>query len=740
MVEYIHYEVTNGALIHSVECVLKPRRTSFSHGFRQACGLKFASLMLYRKENPKMAIYHFSGQIMSRISKQTGNPKSPLACAAYRSGEKLVDEIDNKAFFYKREVAPVTHILVPSNAPEWTSDRERLWNEVNKIEKNYNAQFAREFNVALPVELNHEQQEQLTLEFCQEAFVDRGMVADIAIHRDNEDNPHFHVMITIRPFNEDGTWGVKARREYKFDEQGNHILDKNGKKAFDKVDTTDWNRKEVFNYWRKLWAEKANQYLKENAINETISHLSNEDRGIEQMPTIHEGFVARKMENNGQQSDRVSFNKEVKKYNKTISDLQKIKARREQLNYQNKFARKFSPIEKKNLSDIAKQLKMFVNVQSISERKQQLNEWKKSIQFIKNNESKLKQLDRIEKDENLISTAEEIFNSESNRFIEQYYPTWDVNSLSLNEKVAIVDKTILNNRLLSEDELDLIEEEVYSNNLLKEINGILHNRYAFVLTINHRLDSLNVARAELEKSLGISSSSFESTLKRAVLKHPKEFEMLKAIIKNTGELFKARDLMNEFYNLEIQKFYPTINVDMLSLEEKEILIVGTEYYEEPITLESIPTMQRYTVEEQEELIKLLTNRDPLSKEYISKLYPMFQQDNPRYLMLFKDECLRNIDRLPVYAAELLKEINPEKLAENEISKSALIKELNKKMDEEIDNYTHNNSSLSAIPSGVTNGLLQGILEQRNFASKKQFEEDLKSKSKKKNIHRSGPSL
>lgn len=684
-----------------------------------------------------MAIYHFSGQIMSRISKQTGNPKSPLAAAAYRSGEKLTDEIDNKTFFYKREVEPLTHILIPSNAPEWASDRERLWNEVNKIEKNYNAQFAREFNVALPIELSKEQQENLTLEFCQKAFVDRGMVADIAIHRDDESNPHFHVMLTVRPFNEDGTWGVKARREYKFDEHGNHILDKNGKKAFVKVNTTDWNDKDVFNYWRKLWAEKANQYLKDNGIKETISHLSNEDRGIEQMPTIHEGYVARKMEEKGQQSERVSFNKEVEKYNKTISDLQKYKARKEQLKYQNKFARKFSPMEKKALSDIAKQLKMFVNIDSLGERKQQLTDWKKSIQFTKDNESKLKQLTRIEKEMNLITEAEEILNSESVRFIQQYYPIWDVNSFSLDEKIAIVEKTLQNNKLLSEHELDLIEDEVYSNNLLKEINGILHNRYAFVLTINHKLETLNAKRTELEKTIGITSSALEITLKRAALKHPKEFEMLKSIIRNTDELFNARDLMNEFYDLEIKKLYPSINSEHLTLEEKEILIVGTEYYEQTITLESIPSLQRYTIEDQVKLIGLLTNES--SKPNISKQYPSFQVENPRYLMLFKDECLRNIDKLPSNAVELLKEIDPEKLAENEISKSKLIKEMNMKMDEEINNYSTNHS-VSSLPSGVTNGLLQGLLEQRNFTSKKQFEDDLKSKSKKKNIHRSGPSL
>lgn len=686
-----------------------------------------------------MAIYHFSGQIMSRISKHTGQPRSPLASAAYRSGEKLVDDIDNKVFFYKREVAPVTHILAPSHAPEFVYDRERLWNEVNKVEKNYNAQFAREFNVALPVELSHEEQEKLTLDFCQEAFVDRGMVADIAIHRDDIDNPHFHVMLTIRPFNDDGTWGVKARREYKYDKNGNHIFDKYGKKAFVKVNTTDWNDKEVFNSWRKLWADKTNFYLKKNGINQTISHLSNEDRGIEHMPTIHEGYVARKMEKNGQNSDRVSYNKDVKKYNQTVSELKKYKERKNQLNYQNKFVRKFSPMEKKKLSEIAKELKMFVNIQTISERKQQLNDWKKSIQFTKDSESKLRQLSRIEKEEILIADAEKIFDTESNRFIINNYPSWDISSFNLEEKIAIVEKTIQNNRLLTEYEIDQIEEDVYSNNLLKEINGILKNRYAFVMSVNNKMQSLINVKTKIELKLGIHSNSSEKELKEAALKNPKDFEKLKSVINSIKDMFKARDLMNEFYNLEIQILYPSINVESLSLDEKEILIVGTEYYQQPITLESIPSLQRYSTEEQIKLIQLLANDKPTNKEDIIRLFPDFQVDNPRYLLLFKDECLRNIEQLPSYVSELLQKIVPEEFAENEMDKSEFINEINMKLDQEIDNYNMS-GTLSLISSGVTNGLFRGILEQRNFTSKKQFEDDLKSKSKKKNIHRSGPSL
>ena len=94
-----------------------------------------------------MAIYHFSAQVISRAKGQ-----SAVASASYRSGEKLYDERSEESKYYKREVKPETHILAPSHAPSWVQDREKLWNEVEKIEKQKNSQLAREINMALPKE------------------------------------------------------------------------------------------------------------------------------------------------------------------------------------------------------------------------------------------------------------------------------------------------------------------------------------------------------------------------------------------------------------------------------------------------------------------------------------------------------------------------------------------------------------------------------------------------------------
>lgn len=218
-----------------------------------------------------VAIYHFSMQVISR-----GKGQSVVASAAYRSGEKLFNERYDKVSHYQnREVKPETFILKPSHAPKWCLERVRLWNEVEHIEKAKNAQLAREFNVALPIELTNEEQRALLVNFVDKTFVAEGIVADVAIHRDDPQNPHAHVLLTIRPFNEDGSWGAKAKKEYLLDE-GNFTYTKSGAKRSRKITTTNWDDKETLARWRSAWAFYANQHLRLAGHSVTISEKSNE--------------------------------------------------------------------------------------------------------------------------------------------------------------------------------------------------------------------------------------------------------------------------------------------------------------------------------------------------------------------------------------------------------------------------------------------------------------------------------
>ena len=134
---------------------------------------------------------------------------------------------------------------------------------MEKTEKARNSQLAREVEVALPVELDREQQIQLVRDYVTENFVSAGMCADIAIHDKEDGNPHAHIMLTMRPLAESGEWGAKSRKEYILDKDGQRVKLKNGTFKTRKINTVDWNDKEKAEVWRKAWADVTNRYLAE---------------------------------------------------------------------------------------------------------------------------------------------------------------------------------------------------------------------------------------------------------------------------------------------------------------------------------------------------------------------------------------------------------------------------------------------------------------------------------------------
>ena len=270
-----------------------------------------------------MAIYHLSIKIISR-----GKGKSAVAAASYRSGEKIKNEYDGIVHDFTRKGGIAhTEILLPQNAPQEFSDRGTLWNSVEKIEKSKNSQLAREIEIALPKELNREKQIELVREYVKENFVKVGMCADIALHDKNDGNPHAHILLTMRPLNEDKTWGAKSKKEYILDENGEKVKLKNGNYKTRKINTVDWNEQDKAEEWRKTWADITNKYLEENSIQEKVDHRSYQRQGIEQIPTIHLGVSASQMEKKGIATDRGNINREIRKQNRLLQEIKlRIKA------------------------------------------------------------------------------------------------------------------------------------------------------------------------------------------------------------------------------------------------------------------------------------------------------------------------------------------------------------------------------------------------------------------------------
>lgn len=267
-----------------------------------------------------MAIYHCS---IKNISRSKG--KSAVAAAAYRAAEKIKDDETGLTHNYtKKSEVIYSEIILPENAPTEYKDRSKLWNEVQKTETQSNARLAREWEIALPNELDLEQSKELVQEFAK-SLAAEGMCIDVAIHWKNG-NHHAHILGTTRPIDKNGKWGQKEKKAYKLDAEGKKVpvidtktgkqkIGARGRKMWQRetVAANNWNKREKVEEWRKRWADYCNKYLSKE---QQLDYRSYERQGLEQLPTVHEGYAARQMESIGKVSDLCQLNRDIKRYNR----------------------------------------------------------------------------------------------------------------------------------------------------------------------------------------------------------------------------------------------------------------------------------------------------------------------------------------------------------------------------------------------------------------------------------------
>lgn len=311
-----------------------------------------------------MAIYHLEAKVVSR-----GNGRSAVAASAYLSCTNILNDYDGVRHDYTRKKGLVwREVFLPEFAPQEWQDRGVLWNAVEENEKTKDSRLAREFVPALPVELSKEQWQRLLSDFINDQFVADGMCADVAIHDPDPPgyNPHAHIMLTVRPLDENGKWQYKTEKEYlcmkDSEERGFTAAEfkaaqtdgwekqyqyKVGKKkmymtpsaaeaqGYERVNkypkstkygrqnpiSERWNSEEQLVEWRKAWADVTNRYLEQYGHDARIDHRSHAERGLTEQPTIHEGVVARALEKKGIVSDRCELNRQIKADNALLREL-----------------------------------------------------------------------------------------------------------------------------------------------------------------------------------------------------------------------------------------------------------------------------------------------------------------------------------------------------------------------------------------------------------------------------------
>lgn len=550
-----------------------------------------------------MAIFHIS---FSNIS--AGKGRSAIASAAYRSGEKLFDDKECRRYFYARSVIPESFILTPKNAPEWAIDREKLWNEVEKNDRKSNSRYAKEFNVALPVELSESEQKELLTKYVQENFVDQGMVADVAIHRDHPDNPHAHVMLTNRPFNPDGSWGLKAKTQYIKDENGKQLLTKSGFPKQRKIWLVDWDKKEKINEWRHNWATSVNQFLAQKNIPDRISEKSFVDQGIQETPTQHEGI-------NSQRKNRKAFNQQV----------------RAQRNAQAKYH---------NLDEKIR------NHEHLDDKQRMLFNWKNSL-LIKHaiGEDVTKQLLTIDQQTTSLAQANQLLNKVVERATKKLYPELNFEQTTAAERRELIKETNSEQTTFKGSELAERLADIRNDLLTQQLLTFTKRPYTSWQLVNQQAQTIEKQLTTVLAKHGHQLDDLKHTDRGMLAAYePNELEFISKAVKNLRVMREVKAVVQTQYNSILTTAFPDSDLDKLETIDKEQIYTAVVYYDpelKPLSADDLRQLQQqppvvFTSQQHQAGLNYLLGKMELKDIQDHRLQRVLKHDGTR--QLFIGEC------------------------------------------------------------------------------------------------------
>ena len=582
-----------------------------------------------------MAIFHMSFQNIS-----AGKGRSAIAGASYRSGEKLFDQKEGRSYFYARSVMPESFILTPKNAPEWASDREKLWNEVERKDWRANSRYAKEFNVALPVELSEDEQKELLTKYVQENFVDEGMVADVAIHRDHPDNPHAHVMLTNRPFNPDGTWGLKSKRENILDENGNKTYTGNSRfPRSRKVWLVDWDKKEKITEWRHNWAVSVNQVLEQKNIPDRISEKSFENQGIDEVPTQHEGI-------NSKRHERKEFNQQVKDYRKAKASYKNNQEKAINRGHLDSLSKHFSFNEKRVVKELSHELKTYISLENLDDKRRMLFNWKNST-LIKHavGEDVTKQLLTINQQESSLKKADELLNKVVDRTTKKLYPELNFEQTTQAERRELIKETDSEQTVFKGSELNERLMNIRDDLLTQQLLAFTKRPYVgWKLLMQQEKET----KIDLKYTLMIHSDSLESLehVDKGLLEKysPAEQQTITRAVKDLRTIMAVKQVIQTQYQEVLRKVFPNGNFNELPMIKQEQAYTAVMYYDpalKPCKVETIAQWQKnpprvFNTQEHQQGLAYLSGQLSLDQLENHHLQRVLKHDGTK--QLFLGEC------------------------------------------------------------------------------------------------------
>ena len=582
-----------------------------------------------------MAIFHMS---FSNIS--AGKGRSAIASAAYRSGEKLFDDQEGRHYFYARSVMPESFILTPKNAPAWASDREKLWNEVERKDRRANSRYAKEFNVALPVELSEDEQKELLTKYVQANFVDEGMVADVAIHRDPPDNPHAHVMLTNRPFNPDGTWGIKSKKQYILDENGNKMYTGTSKYPKSrKILMVDWDKKEKIIEWRHNWAVSVNQVLEQKNIPDRISEKSFENQGIDEIPTQHEGI-------NSKRHERRKFNQQVSAQRSAQAKYHNLDEKIRNHEHFDALTDELSFSEKHTISHLSQQLKTYVDLEHLDDKQRMLFNWKNSL-LIKHaiGEDVTKQLLTIDQQTTSLAQANQLLNKVVERATKKIYPELNFEQTTAAERRELIKETNSEQTIFKGSELAERLADIRSDLLTQQLLTFTKRPYTSWQLVNQQAQTIEKQLTTVLAKHGHQLDDLKHTDRGMLAAYqPNELEFISKAVKNLRVMREVKAVVQTQYNSILTTAFPDSDLDKLETIDKEQIYTAVVYYDpelKPLSADDLRQLQQqppmvFTNQQHQAGLNYLLGKIELQDVKDHRLQRVLKHDGTR--QLFLGEC------------------------------------------------------------------------------------------------------
>ena len=317
--------LVKGALIHFYEtCASAPPK-------KDSPPSPFSSYNLENSGGERMQkMFHLSVKIFSRGKGHNFRQK-----LAYRDGGIYVDEFTGQRVNYlhkglKDQIE--NDFITPSGADESLCNRNDYYDALEKKEKAKNAQFFREFEIALPDDMSKEDKKIVARKFGNE-LAKQGMFVDINYHKLDSKNPHAHILTSMRGVNENGLLGNKNR---------------------------EWNDKQKIEEWRSTYAKVINEHYATLGKKNSVNHQSYKKQGKNKIAT--KKLPVDKKSKDYQ--DRLKLNKDIKKYNK-VTKLKDYKKDLETLQQQRTKT-------KTDLSEVREVIEKYPHYKKIREERREL--------------------------------------------------------------------------------------------------------------------------------------------------------------------------------------------------------------------------------------------------------------------------------------------------------------------------------------------------------------------------------